>query len=414
VEYPEQVWLVFYDVFKFHGAILHVCPADVVYLDSLIMRFVSKHRSGCLLTVSQANYEYRRDRLFSFLTRLATAATLTPVISIGLAMHQVLNIVGTTTARLLLVLLLFMSVNIAKAQMVMTVPVNIFGDGNPENGIEDSREQVLSERGRGNDVPGYSLNAGTIKCDGDIRGTAMVVDTSQLAPRLKGVVLVTAAHVLYDLKKKQRFKRCKFHYLGMERSAGYRAKIDLRKVRLGDFDPGKETGELDFGEGDWAFLYIPRPWKKFSRDQGFVLRDFSSINLEAHQQSGGGFSLIAFDSKDGVISVSRNCTVNESVENDLGGGRWKGQLLDDCDSVDGASGGGIIAVLNKQRFLIGIRTGSHWNEQVYPASEYPLGPPGGSVWSPYLNTNFGRAIDAHLLHVISAFIQELKTVSSVF
>jgi hypothetical protein len=161
------------------------------------MRFVSKHWSGCLLMVSQAHYEHRRDRFFSFLTRLATAATLTPVDSIGLAMHQVLKIVGTTTAQLLLVLLLFISANSALAQTVMTVPVNIFGDGNPENGIEDSRELVLSERGRGDNVPGYSLNAGTIKCDGKVRGTAMVVDTSQLAPRLKGVVVVTAAHVLY-------------------------------------------------------------------------------------------------------------------------------------------------------------------------------------------------------------------------
>ncbi len=348
------------------------------------------------------------------MTQLATAITLTPVTSTGFAMHQIFHIVGPVTARLLLGLLLSLSAQLAKAQTVTTVPVNIFGDGDPENGIEDSREQVLTGRSRGSGLPDQYLNAGTIKCDGKIRGTAMVVDTRQLAPGLNGVVLATAAHVLYDLEKKRRFKHCKFHYLGMDKPARYRAKIDLGRLRLGNFDPGKETGELEFGEGDWAFLYVPRPWKGFDRDQGFVVRDFSSFELESHQQSGGEFSLIAFDSKAGVMSISRNCRVIESNENDLGGGRWKGQLLDDCDSMDGASGGGIIATLNKQQFLIGIRTGSHWSEQVYPVNEYPLGPPEGSLWNRKSNTNFGRAIDARLLREIHSYIQELITDSSTF
>jgi hypothetical protein len=362
--------------------------------------------------VRPASNKYGIDKLFSFLTRLATTITLTLVTSAGFAMHQVFHIVGPVIARLLLGLLLFLSAHIAKAQTVTTVPVNIFGDGNPENGIEDSRRQVLSGRGRGSSLPDHYLNAGTIKCDGKIRGTAMVVNTRQLAPGLNGVVLATAAHVLYDLEKKQRFKRCKFHYLGMNKPAGYRAKIDLKRVRLGNFDPGKKTGGLEFGEGDWAFLYIPRPWKNFDRNLGFILRDFSSIELETHQQSGGEFRLIAFDSKTDVISVSRNCTVIESIENDLGGGRWKGQLLDDCDSGDGASGGGIIASLNNRQWLIGIRTGSHWSEQVYPVNKYPQGPPEGSVWNRNSNTNFGRAIDVHLLDEINAFIQQLKKKSS--
>lgn len=329
-------------------------------------------------------------------------------------MYQVLHIVAPVTARWMLVVLLSLPAHIAGAQTVSTVPVNIFGDGNPENGIEDSREQVLKGRGTRSSLPEHYFKAGTIKCDGKIRGSATIVDTRQLAPGLNGAVLATAAHVLYDLEKKRRFKRCKFHYLGMDKPASYRAKIDLKKVRMGDFDPGKETGDLEFGEGDWAFLYVPKPWKSFNRDQGYLLRDFSSIDLETHQQTGGEFSLIAFDSKVGVISVSRNCTVIESIENDLGGGRWEGQLLDDCDSVDGASGGGIIATLNNQQFLIGIRSGSHWSKQVYPVYEYPLGPPEGSVWNRNSNTNFGRAVDARLLYEIRSFIQQLSEGSTTF
>ena len=111
--------------------------------------------------------------------------------------------------------------------------------------------------------------------------------------------------------------------------------------------------------------------------------------------------MMAFDSSSGVISESRNCRVVESGGHDLGGGAWKGQFLDDCDSGDGASGGGIIAVMNHEHYLIGIRNGSHWSEQVYPVERFHKGPPDGSAWDRLLNTNFGRAIDAHLLHEIS-------------
>jgi energy-converting hydrogenase Eha subunit B len=118
--------------------------------------------------------------------------------------------------------------------------------------------------------------------------------------------------------------------------------------------------------------------------------------------------LLAFDSSAGVISESKNCIVVESDGGDLGGGTWKGQLLDDCDSADGASGGGIIAALNQQHYLIGIRNGSHWNEQVYPTDRFPLGPPDGSTWDRRSNTNFGRAIDTHLLEEINLLIGSIE------
>ncbi len=294
------------------------------------------------------------------------------------------------------------------------VPVNIFGDGNPDNGIEDSREQVMGGRRRGISLADQRMNAGTVKCDGRIRGTAMVVDTREFAPGLKGAVLASAAHILYDLDKKQRFKRCEFHFLALGELARYQAKIDLNYLRMGDFDPGEATGGVEFGEGDWVFLYVPRPWKNFDPDETLALREFSYLQTEPYQQSGGEFRLIAFDSSARVISVSRNCTVIESNGDDLGGGAWKGQLLDDCDSAGGASGGGIVAVMNQKQYLIGIRSGSHWSEQVYPANDYPAGPPDGSVWDRHTNTNFGRAIDAGLLGELSEFIQGLEDEHAFF
>jgi hypothetical protein len=292
--------------------------------------------------------------------------------------------------------------------MLTAVQVNIFGDGNPKNGVEDNREQVLGGWKKGRGLADQRLNAGTVKCDGKNRGTAMVVDTHEFADGLKGVVLASAAHVFYDLEKNRYFKRCEFHFLALGELSGYRAKIDLNNVRMGDYDPATAIEAMDFGEGDWAFVYVPRPWRNFSPGEAAGLRDFSSLQLESFQQSGGEFSLIAFDASEGVISASRNCTVIESGHDDLGGGSWKGQLLDDCDSADGASGGGIMAVISGQQYLVGIRNGSHWSEKEFPVNEYPHGPPDGSVWSRHSNTNFARSIDAYLIYQLRIFIQAIE------
>ena len=302
-------------------------------------------------------------------------------------------------------LLLMVAASPMSAQVAMPVPVNIFGDGNPENGVEDSRRPVKPSPRKGGVFNDRRLNAGTIHCDGKFRGTAMVVDTREFASDLKGVVLVTAAHVLYNLDRNRLFKRCKFYFMGWRKDSGYRSKIDLRKVRMGSYNPRQSTRAKEFGEGDWAFLYLRKPWRKFDPDQSIPLKEFKFSQAASYRQTGGEFRLLAFDSAAGFISESRNCTVVESFGDDLGRGAWDGQLLDDCDSSDGASGGGIIAVMDQTQYLIGIRTGSHWNDQLYPPGEFPLGPPDGSAWDRRSNTNFGRAIDDFLINELSQLIQ---------
>lgn len=302
----------------------------------------------------------------------------------------------------------------AFAQMPELIPATVFGDGDPANGVEDSRAQVfggpLGNSRRGD----HHVNAGTIKCDGKIRGTAMVVDTRELVPDSTSVVLVTAAHILYDLKKKQRFKRCKFQFMGLSDLPGYQAKVDLQKIAAGKFSPDTALDADDFGEGDWVFLSVPRPWKYHDPDESVLLRGFSFVKLESFQQSGGEIRLVAFNSNAGDIHVSRDCVVIESRSGDLGGGAWSGQLLDDCDSLDGASGGGIVAVLDDQQYMVGIRTGSHWSEAVFPVTEFPRGPPAGSDWNRYTNTNFGRAIDHEMLVALERFVLGLTNDRQIF
>lgn len=334
------------------------------------------------------------------LTGVTATATLRIVGPGGIAMRILSNF--NDSLNLLAGVLIMLVTAAASGQEVENVPVNIFGDGNPNNGMEDSREQLM---GRVADQP---MSVGAVMCDGQIRGSAMVVDTRDLDPGLKGVVLASAAHVLYNLETGKRFRRCEFHFMALSELQGYRAKIDLKKTRLGGFDPKRDTTKLEFGEGDWAYLYVPKPWKKFNPNEAVSLREFSSLQAESYRQTGGEFRLVAFDSSTGAIMVSRDCTVIESGKGDLGGGGWKGQLLDDCDSIGGASGGGIIAMLNGQHYLVGIRSGSHWSRQLFPVSEFPIGPPDGSRWDRYANTNFGRAIDARLLTELELFLEEIK------
>ena len=283
-------------------------------------------------------------------------------------------------------------------------PVNIFGDGDPDNGIEDSRQRVMGGRGAASGLADQPLNAGTIFCDGKIRGSAMVVDTRSIRQDIGGAVLISAAHVLFDLETKRLFRRCEFHFLALDQIKRYRAKIDLEDRWMGDFDPLAATDDSGFGEGDWVFLYIRKPWKAFRPDQTLALADYSFLQGELFRQSGGEVRLIAFDTKTGGMSSSRNCTVVESHADDLGGGVWKGQLLDDCDSAGGASGGGIVAVVQDKHYLVGIRSGSHWSEETYPFDVFPKGPPDGSAWDRYTNTNFGRAIDVKILRELESFL----------
>jgi hypothetical protein len=323
-------------------------------------------------------------------------------------LHYSLSAFRCVITRTLASLMLFLVVNVASAGNPDAIFVNVFGDGNPENGIEDNRQQIMGGRDSATGLSDQRLNGGTIKCDGKIRGSAMVIDTREIAPALNGVILASAAHVLYDLEKNRLFKRCQFHFLALDQLSSYKAKIDLKRMRKGGFDPTGDFNGSEFGEGDWVFLYIPKPWKSFRPNDSLTLADFSFKQTESYLQSGGEIRLIAYDSKTRVMSSSSECTVMESHTDDLGGGTWKGQLMDDCDSTGGASGGGIVAVVNHQHYLIGIRSGSHWSEDMYPLSSFPMGPPEGSPWSRQLNTNFGRAIDAKIMQQLVDFVYQVN------
>jgi hypothetical protein len=287
---------------------------------------------------------------------------------------------------------------------------SVFGDGQAANGVEDSRIPLASAQWRAQGFPGWNLSAGTVHCDGALRGTAILLDTSAFGPAPSGHVLLTAAHILYDLESEQRYDHCAFHYMGLDHLPGYQARIDMETALLGKFRPNQPRAHLSTGQEDWALLHVREAIPAAVSEAHIVpmayetLQHAGLLDIE--------FRLLAWSRKDSSISISLRCHVVESTSGDLGGGTWPGQLLDDCDSGQGASGGGLIATDGRRGYLVGIRAGAHWDDARFPAKDFPAGPPAGERWNIRSNTNFSRAVDSALIQQLRHFLSLLPMVSS--
>jgi len=273
--------------------------------------------------------------------------------------------------------------------------VNIFGDGDPANGIEDNRIDMSSPLWNSDQRRSWNMGAGTVHCDGRNRGSAVIVDTSMFGGLDHGKIIATSAHVLFNLETKLRFKACRFHFMAIDHLPGYQADIRYEYSLLGDFDPSSPRTSDQFGKEDWAFLYIDDEVPGISTAGSLKLLPF--VEAKTVNDDDTSFQFIAWSRSADSISISTSCEIKESGGSDLGGGSWPGQLLDNCDSEGGASGGGLIARNSSGYYLVGIRSGSHWDGDTYPADTFPSGPPDGSTWDITKNTNFGRAIDRELI-----------------
>ena len=282
--------------------------------------------------------------------------------------------------------------------------VNIFGDGNPANGIEDNRIDMSSPAWNSNSRRPWNMGAGTIHCDGKMRGSAMIVDTREFTIADAGLILATSAHVLYDLHEHRRFAACQFHYMALDHLPGYQVDIDLERSRMGDFDPSSARNSLQFGKEDWAFLHVSGSIPGISGSGNVRLRSYHSI-LNA-TNGPVRFQFIAYSPATDSMVISTQCEVRESASGDLGGGSWRGQLLDNCDSDGGASGGGLVASAAGNHFLVGIRSGAHWDSESFPQRQFPDGPPDGARWDVNKNTNFSRAIDGELIDALRSLLME--------
>lgn len=286
----------------------------------------------------------------------------------------------------------------------MIQQVGIFGDGNPFNGVEDNRIDMSSPRWNDPKYRSWNRSAGTIHCDGSNRGSATIIDTREFGELSSGFIIATSAHVLFDLKKNQRFTACQFHYMAVDHPAEFQSVIDLDRSILGEFDPASSRSSVSFGKGDWAFLLVREAIPGAGSKSGLSLLPFKETMRQKTARI--EFQFIAYNPVTDSMAISNDCQLIESRSDDLGGGVWPGQLLDDCDSGGGASGGGLIASVGDMHFLVGIRSGTHWDSRFFPKTQFPSGPPDGAAWDILANTNFSRAIDNELVEAVRALVRD--------
>lgn len=287
-----------------------------------------------------------------------------------------------------------------------SVLAGVFGDGDPSNGDEDDR-RTLSQ---GAALPGLSewyRSGGSIFCDGAVRGSATLVDLAGLAPGRSGAVIATAAHVLVDLDTGLAWKRCEYRHQGLGELPGYQAPIRARWTLAGPFDAGVSPGEAENALNDWAFVWLGATWRQPGGAQAVAPADvFQTENGQ------GQLGLLAWNPDRDELSIAGGCRAVRSRFGDLSGDGQGAQLLDDCDSGTGASGGGLILTHKGSTHLVGIRGGQHWDGTLWPRERYPDGPPAGSRWDPNRYTNYARALDAGILRQVQHWWRSLGGVDA--
>jgi hypothetical protein len=282
----------------------------------------------------------------------------------------------------------------------------VFGEGALADSDYDDRIPMGSAAWNSLRMGHWVMGGGTIHCDGSRRGSAVILETESLGPDPAGMVLATAAHVFFDLETGRRFDDCVFHYLGLNALPSYSSRIDLSTAHMGRFDPTASRSEAIFGQGDWAFVHAAEAVPAAASH--VRLRPLDWRGLSAQERSEYRLGFLAWSARHDTMSVIPECRVIDSRVGDLGGGGWVGQLLDNCDSGPGASGGGLVAVRDGVGWLVGVRSGSHHDGVAFPLREFPDGPPDGSAWGADTNTNFARAIDGEMLAALKGFLEALN------
>jgi hypothetical protein len=284
-----------------------------------------------------------------------------------------------------------------------SVSAGVFGDGDPSNGDEDDRRS-LSEGAVVAGVSDWYRSGGAIFCDGAIRGSATLVDLGGLEPRRGGAVIATAAHVFLDLATGEPWTNCEYRHQGLGELPGYQVPLEERFILKGSFDLRKNPGEPDNVSGDWAFAWLGRDWAQPGGGEGLALADVHSA-----ANGRGLLGVLAWDPERGELTLATGCRAVLSRAHDLSGDTHGRQLLDDCDSGTGSSGGALILSHGGEARLVGIRGGQHWDVDRWPPDRFPEGPPIGFPWDPGLHTNYARAVDAGLLETLRTWWAGLET-----
>jgi hypothetical protein len=253
----------------------------------------------------------------------------------------------------------------------------VFGDGNPDNGIEDQRHQAPAE---------MLKSVGTIYCDGALRGSATHVHT---ATKTHPSVIVTAAHVLYNRVDGQAFIDCSYRPQNKRLTA-----IPFAEVDRHGYQPLSKN-RLHQSENDVAFvalkyrLYAP------------------SMSLSIESSSKDELSLVAYNGSADAMHLAENCMRFSSVS--FGSEHL---ILHNCDAQAGASGGALLDRSHKN--VIAVHGGTFFvRPQTVNGSSNAINvAPAGSRANPESWINHARKVDQPMINQLRYFVAYLAKDSS--
>ena len=258
----------------------------------------------------------------------------------------------------------------------------VFGDGSPENGIEDQR--LIPARGQ----PSAMSAVGTIICDGGLRGTATHIKSSLIDTN--HAIIVTAAHILFDTKSGKTYSSCSYLPENKRLSA-----ISFESISEHSFDP-TNTDKIAQSENDIVFVALARPLQQ----PALLLKDTQSIG-------GGKLSLLGYNSSQNQLTESADCKVYSSTQF-----ASEKLFLHDCDAKSGASGGPLLLQTAKDQpaKLIAVHGGTLLINRMGEAaskSNSNSASRDGAVANPELWINQARRVDQSVLLRLQQFVAYL-------
>jgi V8-like Glu-specific endopeptidase len=242
----------------------------------------------------------------------------------------------------------------------------VFGDGDPGNGTEDQRRKATAE---------HLKPMGTLFCDGRLRGTAIHVRRPADKDLTSGSIILTAAHVLYDQKTTQPFKKCVYRPQNKRLTT-----IDITSLSSHRFNP-KSVDKLQQAENDIVFIRLSKRLLQ------------PTLTLTAVNKIPSALLLIAYNSGKNDISQSADC--NQFVSQKFAS---KKLLLHDCDANNGSSGGAVLDAATGR--LVGVHGGTFLvNNATLQRGKIPR----GAKADPEKLINQARKINDRVIETLNQF-----------
>jgi len=217
-----------------------------------------------------------------------------------------------------------------------------------------------------------------------LRGTATHIKS--LSTDTNQSIIVTAAHILFDVKSGKKYASCRYLPQNKRLSA-----IAFKAISDHSFDP-LNTNKITQSENDIVFVALAR-----SLQQPALLLSESQVIGE------GRLSLLGYNSSQNQLTESTDCQQYASIQF-----ASKKLLLHDCDARSGASGGPLLlrAKNNQPAKLIAVHGGTLLVNDI-GQTESNSASPDGAVADPERWINQARRVDQSVLLRLQQFVAYL-------